>query len=308
MGEVLQSTGLDPRLLRLELTESMLMEDTDEVARTLAQEMANRPQTLYGIADSPAGLAAWIGEKIIAWSSTTSHGRTAFNRDLLLGTLTLYWATGTITSSTQPYWAYDRIPFEIALGKNGDNFDRYLVRMAEMEQSMRIAEQALDTLPGGFINVDYEGHPIDPALYVDRGKQGKTEGLLLVPIALSPNLQGQDRRAQERVNVHDKRVMLPPKENTYGSIEGLMNHFMLVMEGYGIRPPAGEAYFAAEGANGELGFYVVSDGSDRPYRVRCRPPCLPPVAALPRMIEGQMVADIIPTFGSVNMIGGELDR
>src|SRR3989454_9159682 len=83
---------------------------------------------------------------------------------------------------------------------------------------------------------------------------------------------------------------------------------MLIMEGYGIRPPAGEAYVAVEGANGELGFYVVSDGTDRPYRVRCRPPCLPPMAALHRMIEGQMVADLIPTFGSVNMIGGELDR
>ena len=105
-----------------------------------------------------------------------------------------------------------------------------------------------------------------------------------------------------------ERVSLPPKETAYGSIEGLMNHFMLVMDGYGIRPPVGEAYFPVEGANGELGFYVVSDGSDRPYRVRCRPPCLPPVAALPRMIEGQMIADIIPTFGSVNMIGGELDR
>jgi len=208
----------------------------------------------------------------------------------------------------QPYWAYDRVEFEIALGKNGDNFDRYLVRMAEMEQSMRIAEQALEKMPGGAINVDHEGQAIDPATYVDRGKQGKTEGLLLVPITLSPNLQGQDRRAEARVNVHDKRVVLPPKETAYGSIEGLMNHFMLVMDGYGIRPPAGEAYFPVEGANGELGFYVVSDGSDRPYRVRCRPPCLPPVAALPRMIEGQMVADVIPTFGSVNMIGGELDR
>ena len=208
----------------------------------------------------------------------------------------------------QPYWAYDRMEFEIPLGKNGDNFDRYLVRMAEMEQAMRITEQALESIPGGAINVDFEGRPIDPASYVDRGKQGKTEGLLLVPITLSPNLQGQGRRAQERVNVHDKRVVLPPKETAYGSIEGLMNHFMLVMEGYGIRPPAGEAYFPVEGANGELGFYVVSDGSDRPYRVRCRPPCLPPVAALPRMIEGQMVADIVPTFGSVNMIGGELDR
>jgi NADH-quinone oxidoreductase subunit D len=102
--------------------------------------------------------------------------------------------------------------------------------------------------------------------------------------------------------------VLPPKNDAYGSIEGLMNHFMLIMEGYGIRPPAGEAYFSTEGANGELGFYVVSDGGDRPYRVRCRPPCLPPMAALHRMIEGEMVADLIPTFGSVNMIGGELDR
>ena len=208
----------------------------------------------------------------------------------------------------QPYWAYDRVEFEVPLGKNGDNFDRYLVRMAEMEQSMRMVEQALEGMPGGAINVDYEGREIPVDAYVDRGKQGKTEGLLLLPIALSPNLQGQGRDAQSRVNVHDKNVVLPPKETAYGSIEGLMNHFMLVMDGYGIRPPAGEAYFAAEGANGELGFYVVSDGSDRPYRVRCRPPCLPPVAALPRMIEGQMIADIIPTFGSVNMIGGELDR
>ena len=208
----------------------------------------------------------------------------------------------------EPYWAYDRLDFEVVLGKNGDNFDRFLVRMGEMEQSMRMVEQALERMPGGAINVDFEGREIPVDAYVDRGKQGKTEGLLLLPISLSPNLQGQGRDAQSRVNVHDKTVVLPPKETAYGSIEGLMNHFMLVMDGYGIRPPAGEAYFAAEGANGELGFYVVSDGGDRPYRVRCRPPCLPPVAALPRMIEGQMIADIIPTFGSVNMIGGELDR
>jgi NADH-quinone oxidoreductase subunit D len=208
----------------------------------------------------------------------------------------------------QPHWAYDRVQWEVPVQKDADNYSRYLVRMAEMEQSMRIAEQALAQMPGGPINVDFEGRPLDPAAYVDQGKQGKTEGLLLVPIQLSPNLQGQGREAQQRVNAADKKVVLPPKETTYGSIEGLMNHFMLVMDGYGIRPPAGEAYVAVEGANGELGFYVVSDGTDRPYRVHCRPPCLPPVAALPRMIEGQMIADIIPTFGSVNMIGGELDR
>ena len=208
----------------------------------------------------------------------------------------------------QPYYVYDRLEFEIPTQKAGDNYARYLVRMAEMEQSMRIVEQALATIPGGPINVDFEGRAIDPAAYVDRGKQGKTEGLLLVPITLSPNLEGQRRAELSGLNVSDKRITLPPKENTYGSIEGLMNHFMLIMDGYGIRPPQGEAYVPVEGANGELGFYVVSDGSDRPYRVRCRPPCLPPMAALHRMIEGEMVADLVPTFGSVNMIGGELDR
>jgi len=208
----------------------------------------------------------------------------------------------------QPHWAYDRVEFEIPTGRNGDNYDRYLVRMAEMEQSMRIVEQALDALPGGPINVDWEGRAIDPASYVDRGKQGKTEGLLLIPITLSPNLAGLERPVHRAVNVADKRVVLPPKEDTYGSIEGLMNHFMLIMDGSGIRPPKGEAYFPVEGANGELGFYIVSDGTDRPYRVRCRPPCFPPMAALPRMIEGEMVADIVPTFGSINMIAGELDR
>jgi NADH-quinone oxidoreductase subunit D len=208
----------------------------------------------------------------------------------------------------QPYYVYDRFDWEVATQKDGDNYARYLVRMAEMEQSMRIAEQALDQIPAGPINVDFEGKPLEPAAYVDQGKQGKTRGLLLHSIRLSPNLQGQERPAHDAVNTGDKRVVLPPKEETYGSIEGLMNHFMLIMEGYGIRPPQGEAYFAVEGANGELGFYVVSDGGDRPYRVRCRPPCLPPLAALHRMIEGEMVADLIPTFGSVNMIGGELDR
>jgi len=244
--------------------------------------------------DRMVGVGALSAEESIAWGITGPLLRAAgVSFDL---------------RRAQPYWAYDRVEFEVPLGKNGDNFDRYLVRMAEMEQSMRMVEQALERMPGGAINVDFEGREIPVDAYVDRGKQGQTEGSLLLPITLSPNLQGTGRLAHDRVNVADKTVVMPPKETAYGSIEGLMNHFMLVMDGYGIRPPAGEAYFAAEGANGELGFYVVSDGGDRPYRVRCRPPCLPPVAALPRMIEGQMIADIIPTFGSVNMIGGELDR
>ena len=87
-----------------------------------------------------------------------------------------------------------------------------------------------------------------------------------------------------------------------------MRHFKLVMFGHGVRPPKGEAYFPVEGANGELGFYVVSDGSDRAYRVRVRPPCFTIMGALPKLLVGEMIADMVPTFGSVNMIGGEMDR
>ena len=108
------------------------------------------------------------------------------------------------------------------------------------------------------------------------------------------------------VAITDPKVVLPAKEKVYNSIEGLMNHFKLIMEG--IKVPAGEVYQAVEGANGELGFYVVSDGSGRPYRVRVRPPCFLAMSALNKMLMGHMIADIITTFGMVNMIGGECDR
>ena len=108
------------------------------------------------------------------------------------------------------------------------------------------------------------------------------------------------------VSITDPKVMLPPKERVYNSIEGLMNHFKLIMEG--IHVPPGEVYQAVEGGNGELGFYVVSDGSGRPYRVRVRPPCFMGMGALNKMLIGRMIADIITTFGMINMIGGECDR
>ncbi len=110
------------------------------------------------------------------------------------------------------------------------------------------------------------------------------------------------------VNADDRSVVLPPKEEVYTSIEGLMNHFKLWMTGHGLRPPVGEVYFPVEGGNGELGFYIVSDGADKPYRVRARPPSFCLMSGLSKMIEGGMVPDIVPTFGSINMIGGECDR
>jgi len=104
----------------------------------------------------------------------------------------------------------------------------------------------------------------------------------------------------------DPRVALPPKAAVYNTIEGMISHFKLIVDG--ITPPAGEVYSAIEAGNGELGFYIVSDGTGRPVKVRCRPPCFMGMAALARLIRGGLVADIVPTFDTINMIGGECDR
>lgn len=158
----------------------------------------------------------------------------------------------------QPYLVYDRFDFEIPVCEDGDNYARYLVRLEEIKQSMKIVQQALKQIPPGPIsNPDYS-------------------------------------------------VSLPPKEQVYGNIEALMAHFKLTFEGP--KPPKGEVYFPVEGGNGELGFYIVSDGTHRPWRVRVRPPCFPLTSALSRMIKGGYIADIIATFGQLNMIGGELER
>ncbi len=158
----------------------------------------------------------------------------------------------------KPYWVYDRMNFDVIVGKNGDNYDRYLMRIGELEQSDRIIRQALREIPEGPVMVD------------------------------------------------DWRIALPPKEQVYGTIEGVMAHFKLVMEG--IQVPAGETYDATETANGELGWYLVSDGGGRPYKVHVRAPGFPILAAVPRIIEGKLLADLIPTFDTINMIGGEVEQ
>jgi NADH-quinone oxidoreductase subunit D len=158
-----------------------------------------------------------------------------------------------------PYLKYDEVDFEVPVGKNGDNLDRFLVRLAEIRQSARILEQCL----------------------VQMADDGP-------------------------VSVDDPRVMLPEKEEVYSTIEGTIQHFKLIMEGAKI--PKGEVYSYTEAGNGELGFYLVSDGSGTPHRVRIRPPCFSITAGLKRLIEGAMISDIVPTFGSLNMIGGECDH
>jgi NADH-quinone oxidoreductase subunit D len=157
-----------------------------------------------------------------------------------------------------PYLAYEELEFEVPVGINGDNFDRYYVRMREMDESIGMIRQIVARLAPGPIDVD------------------------------------------------DRRCTFPDKRRVYGEIESLINHFKLVMEGPVV--PAGEAYVAHEAPNGELGFFIVSDGSGTPYKVHVRSPSFVHMGGLHRLLEGYQLADIIPTFGSVNMIGGECDR
>lgn len=159
---------------------------------------------------------------------------------------------------TAPYYGYDGLEFDVPVGTNGDIYDRYMVRIEEMRQSIRIIEQLCRNIPGG----DY--------------------------------------------TIRDRGIVLPEKKDVYGNIEGLMNHFMLVIKG--LRPPVGEVYDATEAANGELGFYLVSDGSANPYRLKVRPPCFAIYQSFPQVVKGWMLADAIATVASMNLIAGELDR
>jgi len=158
----------------------------------------------------------------------------------------------------QPYLVYDRLDFDIPLGTTGDNFDRYLVRMEEIKQSLKIIKQAMKDMPEGPINID------------------------------NPYLR------------------IPSKQDVYSQMEEMIAHFKVVIDG--VKPPVGEVYYATEAANGELGFYIVSDGSGKPWKCRVRPPCFTMTGALPELCKGGMLADIIPTFDMLNMIGGECDR
>jgi NADH-quinone oxidoreductase subunit D len=157
-----------------------------------------------------------------------------------------------------PYLAYAELDFEVPVGIKGDNYDRYYVRMREIDESAHMIRQLVDMLPAG-------------------------------PLC-----------------VEDRRCTFPDKQLVYTEIESLINHFKLVMEGPQV--PPGEVYSAHEGANGELGFYLVSVGGGVPWKVHCRSPSFVHMGGVHRMLDGYQLADIVPTFGSVNMIGGECDR
>jgi NADH-quinone oxidoreductase subunit D len=158
----------------------------------------------------------------------------------------------------RPYLGYEQYDFDVPVGVHGDVYDRYMVRLEEMRQSIRIVEQALAHLPDGPMNID------------------------------------------------DYRVVLPPKSEAMGSIDTMISHFKLVMEG--IRVPAGETWYSIEASKGELGIGIVSDGGTKPVRCRFRGPSFVNIAALPYLVEGELVADVIAVNASLDVVLGEIDR
>lgn len=156
-----------------------------------------------------------------------------------------------------PYSSYEDFKFDIPVGTNGDTYDRYMVRMEEMWQSLSIIEQAVKKIPDGFFHADL------PEFY------------------------------------------LPEKQDVYSKMEALIYHFKIVMGETEV--PKGEVYHSVEGGNGELGFYLISDGGRQPFRLHFRRPCFIYYQAYPHMIRGGMLSDAILTMSSMNVIAGELD-
>lgn len=161
----------------------------------------------------------------------------------------------------EPYLAYKDFDFQVVCAKAGDCFARYMVRMREMEESIKILNQAVENIPAGPVNVAPDG-----------------------------------------------KTILPPKESIYRSIEGLIHHFELIMPNRGFQGPVDECYGATESPNGELGYYIVSNGTARAYRARTRPPSFIHFAVFPHIIVGHQVSDVVAVLGSLNIIAAELDR
>ncbi len=161
----------------------------------------------------------------------------------------------------EPYLTYADFDFQVCCARGGDCYARYLVRMQEMWESLRIVQQAIENLPSG---------PIDVGI--------------------------------------DQRVAIPDKRWVYSTIEGTISHFELQMSNRGFEVPNEEVYEAIESPNGELGFYIVGDGSETAYRARCRPPSFIHFALFPHLIRGHTLSDIVAVLGSLNIIAAELDR
>ncbi|MBP8972879.1 MAG: NADH-quinone oxidoreductase subunit D [Anaerolineae bacterium] len=157
-----------------------------------------------------------------------------------------------------PYSSYEHFEFDVPLGQHGDVYDRYLIRVEEMRQSLRIVQQALDNLPGG------------------------------------------------PVRSNNRKYVPPPRSELGTSMEAVIHHFKLWTEGF--RPPEGEVYVRVESPRGELGCYLISDGSPKPWRVHFRAPSFIHLSALPHMAQGYLIADLVGIIGTIDIVLGDADR
>ncbi|MBN1209331.1 MAG: NADH-quinone oxidoreductase subunit D [Myxococcaceae bacterium] len=241
---------------------------------------------------------------------TTSYGRVGgLNRDLPEG-----WIAKTIKSLDKIQELL--VEVEGLLMKNRIFVDRM------KGTGVLTAEDAIDFGYTGpclrACGVDYDVRKARPYWVYDRldfdvpvGEHGDNYDRYIMRLE---EMKQSDRMIRQAIKqlpdgpiiVDDWRIALPPKPEVYGTIEGVMSHFKLVMEG--IPVPPGEVYDSTEASNGELGWYLVSDGRGRPYKVHVRAPGFPILAAVPHIIEGKMLADLIPTFDTINMIGGEVEQ
>ena len=190
----------------------------------------------------------------------------------------------------EPYLAYPDFDFNVCCAEAGDCYARYLVRMGEMRESIKIIQQAIENLPAGPVNLG------DDVLGTGPFFGGQTVS------ASQPLAENMD------LSPSAPRVTLPPKQKVHATIEGLITHFELAMSNRGFQTPCEEVYCATEAPNGELGFYLVGDGTSRAYRARCRPPSFVHFAIFPHLIRGHTLSDVVAVLGSLNIIAAELDR
>jgi len=190
----------------------------------------------------------------------------------------------------EPYLNYADFDFNVCCAEEGDCYARYLVRLAEIRESMKIVRQAVENLPAGPVNVSGTGPFFGEKTH--SANQGSAENTDLSP-------------SEPRATTH---VILPDKQAVETTIEGLITHFEMVMTNRGFETPCEEVYCATEAPNGELGFYIVGDGSPRAYRARCRPPSFIHFALFPHLIRGHTLSDVVAVLGSLNIIAAELDR
>jgi NADH-quinone oxidoreductase subunit D len=190
----------------------------------------------------------------------------------------------------EPYLNYRDFDFNVCCAEAGDCYARYLVRMAEMRESIKIIHQAIENLPAGPVNLGHDAPGTGPFFgrETPSANKGQAENMDLPPFV--------------------SRVTLPPKRVVFSTIEGLISHFELVMTNRGFSAPSEELYCATEAPNGELGFYIVGDGTQTAYRARCRGPSFINFALFPHLIRGHTLSDVVAVLGSLNIIAAELDR